>query len=39
MLFKALWGEEKKHEKAVEEAFELLKLYIEEEFKEKRFFG
>jgi hypothetical protein len=26
MLFKALWGEEKKHEKAVEEAFELLKF-------------
>ena len=31
-------GEEKEHEKAIEEASELLK-FVEEELKEKRFFG
>jgi glutathione S-transferase len=37
-VFKACWSEEKEHEKAVEEAFELLK-FLEEELKEKMFFG
>ena len=36
--FKACWGEEKEREKAVEEICELLK-FLEEELKEKRFFG
>jgi glutathione S-transferase len=38
-VFKALWrGEEKEREKAAEEAPEVLK-FVEEELKEKRFFG
>ncbi|KAE8099308.1 hypothetical protein FH972_017299 [Carpinus fangiana] len=37
-VFKAYWGEEKEREKAVEEACEILK-FLEEELKEKRFFG
>ncbi|XP_062167769.1 glutathione S-transferase U8-like [Alnus glutinosa] len=37
-VFKACWGEEKDREKAAEEATELLK-FLEEELKEKRFFG
>jgi len=35
---KACWGEEKEREKAVEETCEVLK-FLEEELKEKRFFG
>ena len=37
-VFKVCWGEEKEREKAVEEAFELLKI-LEEELKENMFFG
>ena len=37
-LQKACWGGENGREKAVEEAIELLK-FIEEELKEKKFFG
>ena len=37
-VFKAYWGEVKEREKAVEEACEILK-FLEEELKEKRFFG
>jgi len=38
-VFKALWlGEEKEREKAIEEVPEVLK-FVEEELKEKRFFG
>jgi len=37
-VFKAYWGEEKEREKAVEETCEILK-FLEEELKEKRFFG
>ncbi|XP_059427906.1 probable glutathione S-transferase [Corylus avellana] len=38
VIFKPLWFKEKEHEKAVEEAPELLK-FLEDELKEKRFFG
>jgi len=37
-VFKAFWVEEKEREKAAEEASEILK-FLEEELKEKRFFG
>ncbi|XP_050244341.1 glutathione S-transferase U8-like [Quercus robur] len=37
-IFKACWGEEKEHEKALEEASELLQ-FLENELKEKRYFG
>jgi glutathione S-transferase len=36
--FKACWGEEKEREKAMEETHEVHK-FLEEELKEKRFFG
>nr|POE71288.1 glutathione s-transferase u8 [Quercus suber] len=37
-IFKACWGEEREHEKAVKEASELLE-FLENELKEKRYFG